>query len=47
MQVSTIAPIIVTAPIHFHPDDPSGRKPRPYPREAIAPRKKNGPVKRQ
>jgi|SRR4030095_1556096 hypothetical protein len=47
MQVSTTAPIIVTAPIHFHPDGPSGKSPSPYPSEATAQRIRNGPVKQQ
>src|SRR5262249_13150628 len=47
MQVRAIPPITVTAQIHFHPEDPNGKNPRPYPREATAPRMKNGPVKRQ
>jgi hypothetical protein len=47
MHVRAIPPITVTAQIHFHPDGPNGNNPRPYPREAIAPRMKNGPVKRQ
>ena len=47
MQVRAIPPITVTAQIHFHPNGPNGKNPRPYPREAKAPRIKNGPVKRQ
>src|SRR6266404_2471335 len=47
MQVRAIPPITVTAQIHFHPEGPNGKNPRPYPREATAPRMKNGPVKRQ
>src|SRR5262245_62131598 len=46
-QVSVIPPITITAQIHSHPDGPNGKNPRPYPREATAPRMKNGPVKRQ
>jgi hypothetical protein len=45
MELSTIAPIIVMLPIHFHPDGPNGRSPIPYPREVTALRMKNGPVK--
>jgi|SRR4030095_3215246 hypothetical protein len=41
MQVSAMAPIIVTAPIQLHPDGPNGKSPSPYPREATAPRMKN------
>jgi len=47
MHVRAIPPITVTLQIHFHPDAPNGKNPRPYPREATAPRLKNGPVKRQ
>ena len=47
MQVRAIPPITVTMQIHFHPSGPNGKNPRPYPREATAPRMKNGPVKRQ
>src|SRR5438094_3300824 len=47
MQVRAMPPITVTAQIHFHPDGPSGKRPTPYPRETIAPRMKNGPVKPQ
>jgi hypothetical protein len=42
MKLSTIAPIIVMLPIHFHPDDPNGSSPIPYPSEVTAPRMKKG-----
>jgi hypothetical protein len=45
MQVRAIPPKTVTAQIHFHPSGPNGKNPRPYPREAIATRMKNGPLK--
>jgi hypothetical protein len=45
MELSTIAPIIVMLPIHFHPDGPNGRSPSPYPSDVTAARIKNGPVK--
>ena len=45
MEQSTTAPIIVMLPIHFHPDDPNGSSPIPYPSEATAVKMKNGPVK--
>jgi hypothetical protein len=45
MEQSTAAPIIVMLPIHFHPDDPNGSNPIPYPSEAKAMKMKNGPVK--
>src|SRR6516225_9886509 len=47
MQVRAIPPITVMAQIHFQPDGPNGKNPRPYAREAIAPRMKNGPAKQQ
>ena len=39
-ELSTIAPIIVMLPIHFHPDGPNGRSPTPYPSDVTAVRMK-------
>src|SRR5215475_1469866 len=47
IQIRAIPPTTVMAQIHFHPEDPNGKNPRPYPRQAAAPRMKNGPVKWQ